>query len=718
MGITGYQGQEEAAYSVRDLAGTGSPVDMQMRGRDYYTSPWAVYTDDWELLFSESMTVSIPEQSDFVLYFDPSDESLNFIDPTEELTAIQLEAIDRAPAWLRAGLYDNFRRISYYLFADSMAMAILDAPDPYVDEVAFCFAHIAPMVLEIYTYRQLMLENAEYIYKADSVLNYVEIIDYGNSGDDDYWSTARYTSIDANGDTVDFEIDRDRYYWEIVHPKLSDEMPTYINPANGQPAAPPVGQFWRTFYWTYADSGYEYLSDMMSEIDFFWSWSTQTETAVQGVNNWVDHVMTWGAGTERPIQPVRIYMVHCGNCGEYQDIRGAAGRTALIPTMCTCNIAEDHVWNEFWDGIDERWVHWDGGMIDNPLVYENGWGKCLSAVYNCRGDGYLFNVTEKYSAGVCTLNVSVYDSLGKPADGTEIRVKCVPLWGGYWITTYALTNSEGRAAILLGDEKNYWLKIGGPLGSYPPGIGQTLVIENGIAGTTYNWEHYFDNYTSTVEVSEAPEYPNPMDMYLMEIDYTVEHEKMFGLFFNFNEFMKKEDTGWVDFFLANSSNYGLYSGFQAAEGFGIADKSQDGFASFQLPTYDAWYGVFSARELSNNRPTVNLSVNVYKNPEAGANLPDIGIPFEYSLGSAYPNPFNHETLIGFSLPQAERVELQVYNSLGQKIGTIAAGRYEAGFHQVKWDGNLKDGSATASGLYFVKLSSDLGELTEKICLIK
>ena len=81
--------------------------------------------------------------------------------------------------------------------------------------------------------------------------------------------------------------------------------------------------------------------------------------------------MTFTSNSERPHQPVRIITKHIGRCGEYADMRAAIGRLGLIPTTSILCISGDHTWNHIWD---EEWVHWDG-YIDNPLVYEQGWGK-------------------------------------------------------------------------------------------------------------------------------------------------------------------------------------------------------------------------------------------------------------------------------------------------------------------------------------------------------
>lgn len=92
---------------------------------------------------------------------------------------------------------------------------------------------------------------------------------------------------------------------------------------------------------------------------------------------------------------------------------------------------------------------------------------------------------------------------------------------------------------------------------------------------------------------------------------------------------------------------------------------------------------------------------------------DPNLPTEFALYQNYPNPFNPETKISFALPEASEVRIDIYNIMGQKVATIAEGPYEAGTHNVTWDG-----SQSAIGIYFYKLISDDFSQTRKMILLK
>ncbi|MDX2128805.1 MAG: T9SS type A sorting domain-containing protein [Chloroherpetonaceae bacterium] len=91
----------------------------------------------------------------------------------------------------------------------------------------------------------------------------------------------------------------------------------------------------------------------------------------------------------------------------------------------------------------------------------------------------------------------------------------------------------------------------------------------------------------------------------------------------------------------------------------------------------------------------------------------VRMPDEYTLSQNYPNPFNPATTIEFSLKQAGRTTLEVYNVLGQKVGILVDGNLQAGAHRYSFNGlNL------SSGVYFYRLRSGDFNAVKKMMLIK
>jgi hypothetical protein len=93
-------------------------------------------------------------------------------------------------------------------------------------------------------------------------------------------------------------------------------------------------------------------------------------------------------------------------------------------------------------------------------------------------------------------------------------------------------------------------------------------------------------------------------------------------------------------------------------------------------------------------------------------------PAEFGLGNAYPNPFNPETTINFSLPWDAPVTVNIYNDQGQLVRALVDGRMAAGEFKVTWDGKDDRGTEVASGVYLYKIESTNLRLTKKVTFLK
>jgi hypothetical protein len=85
----------------------------------------------------------------------------------------------------------------------------------------------------------------------------------------------------------------------------------------------------------------------------------------------------------------------------------------------------------------------------------------------------------------------------------------------------------------------------------------------------------------------------------------------------------------------------------------------------------------------------------------------------YKLEQNYPNPFNPSTTISFVLPERERVSLDVYNLLGQKVVSLFNKEMEGGSHNIRFDA-----SNLPSGIYFYTLRAGIFMSTKKMMLLK
>lgn len=90
-----------------------------------------------------------------------------------------------------------------------------------------------------------------------------------------------------------------------------------------------------------------------------------------------------------------------------------------------------------------------------------------------------------------------------------------------------------------------------------------------------------------------------------------------------------------------------------------------------------------------------------------------GIPSDFELLQNYPNPFNPVTHIQYAIPQEGLVQLQVYNSLGQKVADLVNGYQTAGYHVAEFQAG-----SLPSGIYYYRITTESYQKSMKMMLMK
>ena len=513
------------------------------------------------------------------------------------------DALDIVPEWIRDDLFLKFRVLPYDP-AIALAKEILDSEgNETLDEIAFVAAHISvETATNEYFFPGIITHNADLVYSHDELIPFAAIVEKED-----------YTTIVYNTTQGELELPRDIYYWYVVHPDLGDEIPTYVDPdynyAEDQPrdrdygVPPPEGKFWREWFFVNNKSGQPLLPDLLNA----------TETLLDGikaVNKWIDQSMTFTSDNERPNQPVRIYEKGIGRCGEYQDLRTSAGRASLLPVVPTSNSAEDHVWNEFWSG---RWIHWDG-MIDNPTAYERGWGKTLSTVWNQRGDGYTWDVTDTYTE-TATIDVEVYDQAGLPADGTLVELKTEMFYMEDLKTTtnFATTDHSGKLSFKVGDNRNYWgVADGGDLGKDP--LNPNIAPEEIAMNTTVGGEYY--TKFNLPRQAEAPMARLTDEVgrydYRANISFEVKDHITRGRNpFTGDTFEDKGGGGDITAIIMDSQNKALYNSGSPFMASYLGERIDEDSFEFPLIDNQPFSLVFNNKYSQSTAKTVNVTIDIF-----------------------------------------------------------------------------------------------------------
>ena len=93
-------------------------------------------------------------------------------------------------------------------------------------------------------------------------------------------------------------------------------------------------------------------------------------------------------------------------------------------------------------------------------------------------------------------------------------------------------------------------------------------------------------------------------------------------------------------------------------------------------------------------------------------------PKEFALNQNFPNPFNPETTIKYALAEGSRIELRIYNMVGQVIRTLVNERQNSGRYSIRWDGKDDQGLSVSSGIYFYRLNAEKFNSVKKLMLLK
>ncbi len=109
---------------------------------------------------------------------------------------------------------------------------------------------------------------------------------------------------------------------------------------------------------------------------------------------------------------------------------------------------------------------------------------------------------------------------------------------------------------------------------------------------------------------------------------------------------------------------------------------------------------------------VELPVNVNIDEENGLIDPPEQ-PLEWSLDQNYPNPYNSSSTIHYSLKEAGRVRLTLFDINGRVVRTLADGEKSIGRYHV-----TLDGSELTTGLYIYRLEAGSFTATRKMVLVR
>ena len=200
---------------------------------------------------------------------------------------------------------------------------------------------------------------------------------------------------------------------------------------------------------------------------------------------------------------------------------------------------------------------------------------------------------------------------------------------------------------------------------------------------------------------------------LVEVAFRPSLEDLDGVQFTFEFDPQVLEFVEIGSGLAQQENFGL-----AFLDKGVITASWNGELTTDLPLFSFTFHAKEAGTLSellnvNSRYTPAEAYSAGAQVEVQLGTADGVLGTALTLYQNEPNPFTNQTIVGFYLPEADDIRLQVTDISG-KILKVVAGNYDSGYHQIVIEAAELEGS----GVMYYTLSTENDVITQKMILIR
>lgn len=97
---------------------------------------------------------------------------------------------------------------------------------------------------------------------------------------------------------------------------------------------------------------------------------------------------------------------------------------------------------------------------------------------------------------------------------------------------------------------------------------------------------------------------------------------------------------------------------------------------------------------------------------------DDGLPTEFVLEKAYPNPFNPTTKIRYGISTTTPVNVAIYDMTGRLVSDYKIGEKTAGWHEFTWQGTDAQGRQVSTGVYLITMRAGNEFQKQKVTFLK
>jgi len=399
-------------------------------------------------------------------------------------------------------------------------------------------------------------------------------------------------------------------------------------------------------------------------------------------------------------------------------------------------IKQENGWEEFpFDPVSAKYIRL---VIDEP---DNGWRQ-LGEFQVCPVRQYASAVNSAISASsphiangidFATVIIKVNDANGNPISTLGDEDFCIYATGFeniYYPIEESSTSGTYTTMLAALDEGNRIIHVsanGIAIGqatvnfTFPDLITADLRLVEGVGGLSgEDWDNAIDGDTDGFDgtVTAGGEMPYGIFEFANSSVAAVNRLRMLV------------DTGvgyperWVQHFRLQVST----TGTNDADFGTILDGAKSGsdWQEFRFPAANAKYiklilthPTSGLRQLGEIEVDITDPLTVKHADTKYDNLVSVaGIPHTFMVYKNYPNPFNPETLIKFTLPEKNHVRIEIFNVFGQKIRTLIDADVNAGYHSIVWNGKNDLKVPASSGTYFFRVSTENDVRYVKTLLIR
>ena len=135
-------------------------------------------------------------------------------------------------------------------------------------------------------------------------------------------------------------------------------------------------------------------------------------------------------------------------------------------------------------------------------------------------------------------------------------------------------------------------------------------------------------------------------------------------------------------------------------------------SSLEYDTEYFYRVAYFADELSEYSDTLSIVLEQLHNDS------DVQSPSSFKLYSNYPNPFNPNTEIGYSIPEDTFVSITIYDVQGRSVKSLVNQNQDAGIYLTNWNAKNEQGVLVPAGMYYYTIRAGDFTQTKKMILLK